>query len=145
MSVAEATRNKATFKRLHEAMNSRDPETIAGIIDEVAAPDVKMATPLPIDATGAEALKQVWALLMNAFPDLHVEVEDLIAEDDKIVIRNTVTGTHQGTFLGVPPTGKLITYNEIFIFRFTNNQITETWGIVNTLTQMRQLGLLPEH
>ncbi|MFG1816806.1 ester cyclase [Kribbella sp. NPDC049174] len=142
MSVA--ARNKATFHRLHEAMNSRDPEIIAKAVDEVAAPNVRMSTPLPIDATGAEAFKQIWAMLLHAFPDLHVKVEDLIAEDDKVVIRNTVTGTHRGEYMGVPPTGKRITYNEIFIFRFAEDRITETWGIVNVLSQMRQLGLLPE-
>ncbi len=142
MSVA--ARNKATFHRLHEAMNSRDPGLIAKAIDEVVAPDVRISTPLPVDATGAEAQKQVWAMLLGAFPDLHVEVEDLIAEDDKVVCRNTVTGTHQGTYLGVPPTGRRITWNEIFIFRFADDRITDTWGVVNVLTQMRQLGLLPD-
>ncbi|MFI7064709.1 ester cyclase [Kribbella sp. NPDC050124] len=142
MSTAE--RNKATFRRLHEAMNSRDPELISKAIDEGLAPDVRIGTPLPVDATGAEAQKQVWAMLLSAFPDLHVEIEDLIAEDDKLVSRNTVTGTHLGTFMGVPATGRRITWNEIFIFRFTNNQITETNGVVNVATQMRQLGLLPE-
>lgn len=141
--MSTAARNKATFHRLHEAMNSRDPELISKAIDEVIAPDVQISTPLPVDTTGAEAQKQVWAMLLGAFPDLHVEVEDLIAEDDKLVCRNTVTGTHLGEYMGVPPTGRRITWNEIFIFRFTNNHITETHGVVNVATQMRQLGLLP--
>ncbi|TCO18464.1 hypothetical protein EV652_1158 [Kribbella steppae] len=144
MSTAEAARNKATFNRLHAATNSRDPEIIAKVIDEVVDPDVQMSTPLPIAATGAEALKQVWVMLLKVFPDVHVTVEDLIAEDDRVVIRNTVTGTHRGEFMGVPPTGKLITYDEMFVFRFADNRITEANGIVNVASQMRQLGLLPE-
>ncbi|MEV0290792.1 ester cyclase [Kribbella sp. NPDC050820] len=141
MSTAE--HNKATFRRLHGAMNSRDPELISKALDEALAPDVQLSTPLPVDGTGAEAQKQVWAMLLRAFPDLHVEIEDLIAEDDKVVCRNTVTGTHLGDYMGVLATGRQITWNEIFIFRFTNNQITETHGVVNIATQMRQLGLLP--
>jgi steroid delta-isomerase-like uncharacterized protein len=143
MSTAQTTSNKETFGRLHDAMNSGDAEVIAKTIDEVVHPDVLIRTPLPIEATGAEALKQVWATLLRAFPDLHVTVEDLIAEGDKVVIRNTVTGTHQGEYMGRPPTGGSVTYNEIFIFRFADGRIAETWGLVDVLAQMRQLGVAP--
>ena len=60
----------------------------------------------------------MWAVLLRAYPDAHVAVEDLIAEGDKVVARNTVTGTHQGEYMGRPPTGKSVTYTEIFIVRF---------------------------
>jgi SnoaL-like polyketide cyclase len=69
-----------------------------------------------------------------------VTVEDLIAEGDKVVCRNVVTGTHQGEYLGLPPTGRPVTYNEIFIFRFEGGRIAETWGVVDLLAQLRQLG-----
>jgi steroid delta-isomerase-like uncharacterized protein len=124
-------------------MNTGDAEVISKTIDEVVEPDVLIRTPVPIDATGAQALKQVWAVLLRAFPDLHVAVEDVIAEGDKVVCRNTVTGTHQGEYMGLPPTGKSITYNEIFIFRFAGGRIAETWGVVDILSQMRQLGVIP--
>ncbi|WP_264159428.1 ester cyclase [Actinomadura rudentiformis] len=67
----------------------------------------------------------------------------MIAEGDKLVFRNTVTGTHQGDYMGVPPTGRSITYREIMIVRFTDGRIAETWGIVDVLAQMKQLGLIP--
>jgi predicted ester cyclase len=78
-------------------------------IDELVEPDVLIHMPLPIQATGAQALKQVWAMLLRGLPDLHVAVEDVIAEGDKVVSRNTVTGTHQGEYRGLPPTGKSVT------------------------------------
>jgi hypothetical protein len=143
MSITEEATNKATFNRLHDAMNSGDAELISKTIDEVVEPDVLIRTPLPIDATGAQALKQVWATLLRAYPDLHVTVEDVIAEGDKIVIRNTVTGTNHGEYMGRPPTGKSVTYNEIIIFRFANGRIAETWGVVDVLAQMKQLGVIP--
>jgi steroid delta-isomerase-like uncharacterized protein len=143
MSTAQATSNKATFRRLHEATNTGDTELISKTIDELVEPDALIATPLPGGATGAQALKQVWATLLRAFPDLHVTVEDLIAEGDKVVIRNTVTGTHRGEYMGVPPTGKSVTYKEIFIFRFVSGRIAETWGVVDVLSQMKQLGVIP--
>jgi predicted ester cyclase len=55
-----------------------------------------------------------------------------------------VTGTHQGEYLGLPPTGRSVTYNEIFIFRFEAGRIAETWGVVDLLAQLRQLGAIPE-
>jgi hypothetical protein len=142
MSTDQVTSNKATFRRLHDAVNSGDAELISRTIDEVVEPDVRIGTPLPIDATGAQALKQVWATLLRAYPDLHVSVEDLIAEADKVVCRNVVTGTHQGEYLGLPPTGRSVTYNEIFIFRFEAGLIAETWGVVDVLAQLRQLGAI---
>jgi steroid delta-isomerase-like uncharacterized protein len=142
MSTDRVTRNKATFRRFHDAVNSGDAELIAQTIDEVVEPDVRIGTPLPIDATGAQALKQVWTTLLRAYPDLHVAVEDLIAEADKLVCRNVVTGTHQGEYLGLPPTGRSVTYNEIFIFRFEDGRIAETWGVVDVLAQLRQLGAI---
>jgi predicted ester cyclase len=66
----------------------------------------------------------------------------VIAEGDKVVCRNVVTGTQQGEYMGLPPTGRSVTYNEIFIFRFDGGRIAETWGVVDVLAQMRQLGAI---
>jgi steroid delta-isomerase-like uncharacterized protein len=142
MSTAQETSNKATFRRLQDAMNTGDAELISQTIDEVFEPDVKQHT--PFEATGVQTLKEmVFARLYRAFPDLHITVEELIAEGDKVVERDTVTGTHQGEYMGVPPTGKPVAYNEIFIMRFVNGRIAEIWGVVDVVSQMRQLGLIP--
>jgi steroid delta-isomerase-like uncharacterized protein len=143
MSAAQETRNKATLRRFQDAVSTGDAKLISKAIDEDFEPDVLIRTPLPVEATGAEALKQVWAMLLRGLPDLHLTMEDLIAEGDKVVSRNVVTGTHQGEYMGLPPTGKSVTYNEIFIVRFVNGRIAETWGVVDVLSQMRQLGAIP--
>jgi steroid delta-isomerase-like uncharacterized protein len=143
MPVAQATANKAIFSRFQDAVNTGDAEVISKTIDEVVEPDVLFHAPVPTDATGAQALKQVWAVLLSAFPDLHVAVEDVIAEGDKVVARNTVTGTHQGEYRGLAPTGKSVTYNEIFVVRFAGSRIAEIWGVVDVLSQMKQLGMIP--
>jgi steroid delta-isomerase-like uncharacterized protein len=143
MSTAEEARNKATVSRfVDDVIGTGDAEVISKTIDELVEPDVLIHMPMPIQATGAQALKQVWAMLLRGLPDVHVTVEDLIAEGDKVVNRNTVTGTHQGEYMGLPPTGKSITYNEIFIFRFTNGRIAEMWGVVDVFSQMKQLGVI---
>jgi steroid delta-isomerase-like uncharacterized protein len=139
MSVQTA-RNKATLRRFQEAMNSADAELRSKAVDEFVAPDALIRTPLPLGVTGAQAIKEVFTRLHEAYSDLHVTVEDVIAEGDKVVGRNTVTGTHRGEYLGIPPTGRSVTYNEIFIFRMTDGRIVETWGVVDVLAQLRQLG-----
>jgi predicted ester cyclase len=73
-----------------------------------------------------------------------VTIEDLVEEGDKVVSRDTVTGTHRGEYMGIPATGKSVTYNEIFIARFAGSRIAETWGVVDVLSQMKQLGVISD-
>jgi steroid delta-isomerase-like uncharacterized protein len=134
--------HKATVRRFQGAL-AGDVELVERTIDELVDPDVLIRTPLPIGSTGREALKEVFGRLRRAFPDLQIEIEDLIAEGDKVVSRNTVTGTHRGEYMGIAPTGRTVTYDEIFVVRFADGRIIETWGVVDVAAQMRQLGLLP--
>ena len=143
MSTVRTTSNKAVFTRFLDAMNTGDPEVISKTIDELVEPDAQIRTPLPVETSGAQLLKEVFRRLHRAFPDLRVTVEDVIAEGDRVVARNSVTGTHQGEYMGIPPTGKSVTYDEIFIGRLVNGRIAETWGVVDVLSQMRQLGAIP--
>lgn len=142
MPGGQETTNKATFRRFHDVVNTGDLQLISTMIDELVEPDALIRTPVPLDKTGAAALKHVWAALFAAFPDLHLAVEDMIAEADKVVVRNTVTGTHRGEYMGLKPTGKTVTYDEIFIFRFVDGRVAETWGVVDVLSQMKQLGVI---
>lgn len=142
MATAEASSNKTAFKRFHDGINSGDAQLISKTIDDMVDPDLLFHAPVPVGETGAQALKRVFQVLSQAFPDLHVEVEDMIAEADRVVGRSVVTGTHRGDYLGLAPTGKSVEYNEIFVFRFVGGRIAEIWGVVDVLTQMRQLGLI---
>jgi hypothetical protein len=142
MSTAEVTANKAMFNRFQDAVNTCDAEFISKTIDELVEPDAAIRSPVPGDATGAEKLKQVWMVLLAAFPDLHLTVEDLIGEDDKVVARIVCTGTHLGDYMGLQPSGKSIAWDEIFIFRFGNGRVVETWGVVDVFSQMKQLGVI---
>jgi steroid delta-isomerase-like uncharacterized protein len=144
MTTPWVTDDKATLHRFHEAVNSGDAETVAKAIDEFVAPDVLFHAPVPMGETGARALKRVWEVLLRAFPDIHVAVEEVIAEGDRVVSRNTVTGTHRGEFRGLAPTGRPVRYGEIFVFRFADGRIAEIWGVVDVFAQLRQLGVVSE-
>ncbi len=139
MPTAESETNKATLRRIVEAANSDDLDVFSKALGELSEPNAVLRTPSP----RTPAYREVFATLYQAYPDLHIAVEDLIAEGDKVVCRNVVTGTHLGEYLGIAPTGKAVAYNEIFIFRFVNGRIAEAWGVVDVLSQMRQLGVSP--
>ncbi|GAA1658858.1 ester cyclase [Nonomuraea maheshkhaliensis] len=141
--MSQSDSNKARFLRFHEAVNGGDAELIAKAIDELVRPDVLFHAPVPMGTTGPRAMKQVWEVLLRAFPDIRVTVEDVIAEGDKVVSRNTVTGTHQGEFRGLAPTDRSVTYGEIFIARFEDGRIAELWGVVDVFSQLKQLGAIP--
>jgi steroid delta-isomerase-like uncharacterized protein len=72
-------------------------------------------------------------------PDLSVSVEDVIAEGDRVVIRDTIRGTHRGPFAGLPPTGRAVTVPRIGIFRILDGQIKEYWGLFDMFGVMQQL------
>lgn len=139
------TDHLSALDRVQAAVNRGDLDRALELIDEVCAPDMIISTPLKLEVSGAEAQKLIFKMLLAAFPDLHIETEDRLVDGDKVVYRNVVTGTHQGIYMGVAPTGKTITYNEIFIVRLDEaGRIAQTWGVVDTAAQMRQLGLIPE-
>lgn len=139
------TDNLSALDRVQAAVNNGELDLALKLIDEVCAPDMILSTPLKLPVSGVEAQKVVFRILLSAFPDLHIETEDRLVDGDKVVYRNVVTGTHRGTYMGVEPTGKKITYNEIFIVRLDESgRIAQTWGVVDTAAQMRQLGLIPE-
>jgi steroid delta-isomerase-like uncharacterized protein len=134
--------NSASLSASFEAMNAGDPELISKTIDELVDANARIRTPLPLPLSGADVMQYVFATLHQAYPDIQITVEDLIAEGDKVVSRNSVRGTHRGEYLGIPSTGRSVTYNEIFVFRFVDGRIAETWGVADVLTQMRQLGAI---
>jgi steroid delta-isomerase-like uncharacterized protein len=92
---------------------------------------------------GLEGRKIFASALLAAFPDLQVEVEELVAEGEKVVTRYSVRGTHKGDLMGVPATGKEISITGIAIDRFENGQSVEHWEIIDQLGMMQQLGVVP--
>jgi predicted ester cyclase len=79
----------------------------------------------------------------DAFPDMHVTIDDMVAEGDKVAARVTMTGTHKGEIMGIPPTNKKVTVSLIVIDRFAGGKIVEDNGQFDALGLMRQLGLDP--
>jgi steroid delta-isomerase-like uncharacterized protein len=92
---------------------------------------------------GYEPYKLVLSMYYAAFPDMHLGVEDIIAEGDRVVVRLTFHGTHQAALMGIPATGKQISGTGINIHRLASGKAVEQWGNSDDLGLMQQLGVVP--
>ena len=127
---------KAELRRLLE-------EAVGGgkldVVDELIAPDyVNHDFP---DAKGPEGFKQMVAMFRGAFPDLEFTVEEVIGEADRLASRGAWRGTHKGTFMGLPATGKQVTVPFIDIWRISDGKFAENWVQMDMLGLIRQLGV----
>jgi steroid delta-isomerase-like uncharacterized protein len=135
-SAASGQANVAIFRRaIDEAWNRGNLE----VIDALFAPDfVEHQNGI---GPGRDGVKGSIRALRAAFPDLHLEVADAIAQDDRAWIRLRGTGTHGGAFMGVPATGRAIEVDVIDIIRIADGRIVEHWGVADRLGVVQQLGL----
>ena len=95
-------------------------------------------------ADQAEAAKQEAADFRRGFPDVVSTIEDLIAEGDKVVARWRARATHQGEYMGIPPTGKEVEFTGISVYRIEAGKIAESWNVEDELGLMRQIGAVAE-
>ena len=129
--------NKALVRRyMEQAWNVGN----LNVLDELDSPNLKRymsAASAPIDAAGQ---KQRIVGLRTVFPDIHVTIDDMIAEGDRVTVRMTARGTQKVAFMGIPPTGKQMTVTAIDIFRVENGKFVEHWGGPDTMDLVQQLG-----
>jgi steroid delta-isomerase-like uncharacterized protein len=132
-------KNKAVMRRaLEEVVNKGKLD----LIDELTTPDMIDHTPFPGVPPNREGVRQSIAMLRQAFPDLHITIEDIIAEGDKVVSLQRARGTHKGEFMGIPPTGKQVKWTGIFIFRIADGRIADHWLEQDIMSLMQQLGAI---
>ena len=105
--------------------------------------DVVEQVPLPGQGPGLEGLNDILRGMRSAFPDLHFAVEEQITEGDKVLTRFEWTGTHQGAFIGIPPTGRPVKVWGMVIDRLEGGRIKDTRILMDMLGLMIQLGVFP--
>lgn len=131
--------NKALIRRLVEEIFNQGNANVA---DELIAPDFIEHEELPPEiASGPEGIKQMTAMLHSAFPDFKATINDIIAEGDKVVVRMTWSGTQQGEWMGIPPTGKSVSFAVIDIIRCAGGKLVEHWGLTDSMAMLMQLGV----
>lgn len=134
-----AEENKAIARRyLEEAWIKGN----LSILDELMAPNYARYLPGQDTPLDREGQKRRIAGFRAAMPDLDFLIEDMFAEGDRVGFRVKISGTHEGTFLGVAPTGKQLTVTAIDIARLENGKIVDHWGEMDMAGLMRQLGLI---
>jgi steroid delta-isomerase-like uncharacterized protein len=99
--------------------------------------------PLPGQAQGREGLKAIVLFLRVSFPDMHWTAKEMVAEGEKVVTRFVWTGTHRGPFLGIPATGRPVEVKGVVIDRLENGKMAESRILMDTLSLMQQLGVIP--
>jgi steroid delta-isomerase-like uncharacterized protein len=132
--------NKAIIRAYVEVVWNQQQVDRAG---ELLAADYLDHAALPGQAPGLAGAKKKFAIYLAGIPDLHVTIEELVAEDDKVAVRRSYEGTHRGELLGIPPTGNHVQIGGISIFRLAVGKIAEQWEQIDQLGLMRQLGVLP--
>jgi len=134
-----AEENKAIVRRFMTAYNNRELD----IFEELVAEDYYDHV---FEQRGRDNLKQLFTTAFEGFPDWYESIEDIIAEDDKVWLRVTATGTHTGEWnlfgAVLPPTGKEVTLHMVFIWRIEDGQLAEGWEVDGDLPFLMQLGVV---
>jgi len=112
------------------------------VVDELLADDFVDHTPFPGLPPTRDGVRMVFAGFRSAFPDLTVTIDEQIADSEKVATRKTFRGTHQGSFLGVPPTGRPVAFEVIDILTLRDDRIRDHRVVVDRLTLMQQLGAM---
>jgi steroid delta-isomerase-like uncharacterized protein len=132
-------RNKQVALRLYQLLNAAD----AAAVGDLVTPDYVEHDPLPGQGDGRDGVVDRFSMIVRGLSP-QFTVEDVAAEDDKVVVRWTNTGTHTGEFAGMPPSGQKFTIGGIDIYRVRDGLLCEHWHQLDQLSMLGQLGLIPE-
>jgi steroid delta-isomerase-like uncharacterized protein len=132
----DVAQNTRTVRRLYDQLFAK---WNLAVIDEVFSPEFIGHEMPPGMPRGPEGVRQFYAGIRAGLPDVRLTVEDIIAADDRVVVRWRATATHTGTFRGIPPTGARVSFEGIAIYRLSNGKVIERWVQVDMLGVVEQL------
>lgn len=131
--------NKNVVRRYYEEVLNGGH---VGLLDQLAVSDYDEHSPFPGQPNGVEGLKARAGAILAAFRPVFT-VHELVAEGDTVVAYWTNTGTHQGDFMGIPPTGRRVTISGIDVHRLRDGRLSEHWHVLEELQMLQQLGVIP--
>jgi predicted ester cyclase len=130
--------NKRIVRRYQDIYNDNDLEALGEVLaKDVLTPRIMAGIP-----TGIEGAKAAHRIMLAGFPDYRTKIDDLLAEGDKAAARITMSGRHTGLFMGIPPTGRQVSFTGIYVVRIANGKIAEHWGEEDGVSLLQQLGVL---
>jgi steroid delta-isomerase-like uncharacterized protein len=136
--AADVEANKELYRHyIDDLWNKKDPQAV----DRYVARDYVDHNPNPVyRPSGFDGRKRFVATVLTAFPDYHAEVQEVVAEGDRVVARVEFTGTNDGPYEGQPPTHNKLRFSTADFFRIADGKIAEHWDVVNVLPRMIALG-----
>ncbi len=136
-----ALTNEQAMRRFYDEAFSKGK---LSVVDELTDRNFVDHEPPPAGfKSGIEGVKQIITALRAGFPDMQVAVNDVVSHGDKVWSRATMTGTHKGSFMNIPPTGKRVSFEAMDIVRFSGGKAIEHWGVADNLGLLTQLGAIP--
>jgi predicted ester cyclase len=139
--AVSAEDNKALVRRFVDEVQSKGN---TDLIYEICSPEFVNHSAPPDLPADREGIKILTTMFKGAFPDSYFSVEDMIAKGDKVVTRKTFHGTHEGEFMGIPPSGRHVTVSVIDVVRISEGRVVEHWSVGDNLGMMQQLGVMPQ-
>lgn len=131
--------NEQVVRRIQEAFDAGNLDAL----DELIAADIVSHDTAPGAPGGLEGAKMAHGMVLTWFPDYRVEIDELVAEGDRVVARFTVSGTHEGEMMGFAPTGKRFSVPGFSEYRIEGGKAVEHWGLHDNFGVFVQLGLVP--
>lgn len=137
-----STDSHTLIRRYFEVWNGGDIDVLDDLLDPAYINHSSgMPTPPP---PGPDGLKPVVQALRGAFSDLNYDVHQVVVENGMAAVRSTMTGTHDGSLFGMPPTGRSVEVTQMQFERIADGRLAEHWRTTDDLTLMRQLGQIPD-
>jgi steroid delta-isomerase-like uncharacterized protein len=137
--VVSVEEQRAIVNRWIESWNKQDLAAAGDLL----TPDYQRHDANLPELNGPEATVDFISTCISGFPDIHLDIEQLIVQDEHVAARLTVRGTHRGPFMGVPATGRQVTVEVADVFRLADGRIAEEWAMMNAMGLMQQLGVIP--
>jgi steroid delta-isomerase-like uncharacterized protein len=138
--TTQEQQNKQVVRRFFEALNRQDTERMDQLVSSNRY-SLHFSGMPPMDWNGNK--KEFLAPFAKAFPDLHRNIVDMVAEGDKVAVSVNVTGTYKGEFQGIPATGKEVSFTAMDMLTISDGKITEEWATADMMGLMQQIGAIP--
>jgi predicted ester cyclase len=134
-----AEQNKAVVRHFLDEVNKKN----FSVVDEVLLPSFVQHSVVAV-SPGRQGVADLYVALKSAFPDFHFDVDDMVAEGNRVAVRMTGRYTHKGEYMGVAPTGKAVVLLKMDFFAFVNGKCTEHWDSADRYGLLQQLGVVPK-
>jgi steroid delta-isomerase-like uncharacterized protein len=132
---------KALAQHMYDSMAAG--ADVDAMVDKFMAEDFVEAEAIPGMDTTRDTPRQMFKMILAAFPDFSITVHDMLQDGDKVVARVTFSGTHEGEFMGVPASGNHVEWAVIDILQFRDDQAIAHWGVMDLAAAMAQMGAAP--